>query len=83
MNYVIEGNNIYLKDNNKVVASISFEQIDNDTYNINHTYVDESLRGQGIASTLVEKAVKEIKRRGKKVVASCSYAKKWLERNKL
>lgn len=81
MNYVIEGNNIFLKENEKVVASISFEQIDGDTYNINHTYVDESLRGQGIASALVERAVKEIEKRDKNVTATCSYAKKWLERN--
>lgn len=80
MNYIKEGNNIFLKDNDKVVASISFEEINDDTYNINHTFVDESLRGKGIASILVEKAVEEIKSRNKKVVASCSYAKKWLEK---
>ena len=80
MNYIKEGNNIFLKDNDKVVASISFEQINDDTYNISHTFVDETLRGKGIAAILVEKAVNEIKSRGKKVVASCSYAKKWLEK---
>ena len=37
-------------------------------------FVDESLRGQGIASKLVEMAVAEIKRKDCQVQASCSYA---------
>lgn len=80
-NFIIEENKIYLKENDKVLAEIEFEKIDNNTYNIYHTYVDEKLRGQGIASSLVEKAVKYIESKNKKVTASCSYAQKWLEKN--
>ena len=80
MDYIKNNNNIEVIKDDIIVASISFEEINDDTYNISHTYVDESLRGQGIASKLVEMAVEEINNRGKKVVASCSYAKKWLEK---
>lgn len=51
-------------------------------YIINHTYVDDRLRGQGIASELVRLAVEEIERRGGRVEATCSYALLWLARNR-
>jgi predicted GNAT family acetyltransferase len=39
------------------LAEIDFEKVDEMTYNISHTFVDDSLRGQGIGSELVEKAI--------------------------
>lgn len=79
----IKGNSkIYIKGNdNKVLAEIDYEKQENNVYNIYHTFVDESLRGQGIASKLVEQAVNDIKNKGGKATATCSYAKKWLEKN--
>ena len=83
-NYIIEENGIYLKDENgKVLAEIEFEKISNDTYNIYHTFVDDSLRGKGIAAKLVEAAYDEIVIKRKcKVKSTCSYASHWLEKNK-
>lgn len=76
-------NRIFLEDENgKIIAEIEFEEIENGKYNIYHTFVDESLRGKGIASKLVQEAVNEIKSRNGTVQATCSYAKKWLEKNK-
>ena len=44
-NYITEENRIYLPDENgKVLAEIDFEKIDEKTYNISHTFVDDSLR---------------------------------------
>lgn len=81
MNFIKEKDRIYLKDNNgKVVAEINFEK-EGDFYNIYHTFVDESLRGQGIASMLVKEAVNYIKEKKGIVTASCSYANKWLDKN--
>ena len=81
MDFITEEKRIFLKDEDgKVIAEIEFAEIEQGKYNIYHTFVDESLRGQGIASELVERAVNEIKRRGGSVQATCSYAKKWLER---
>ena len=78
-----EENRIYLDDENgKVLAEIEFEKLEDNNYNIYHTFVDELLRGQGVASKLVEAAVNEIKARGGKVKATCSYAKAWLEKHK-
>ena len=80
MNFIKEENRIYLRDENgKVIAEINYEELEQGKYNIYHTFVDESLRDQGIASKLVEEAVKEIKDKGGEPQATCSYAKKWLE----
>ena len=82
MEFKIEENRIYLENNEgKVIAEIEFEKMENNKYNIYHTFVDESLRGQGIASKLVKMAVNEIKLKGGEVSATCSYAKAWLEKH--
>lgn len=82
MEFIKEDNRIILKDENaKIIAEIEFEEIESGKYNIYHTFVDESLRGKGIASKLVQEAVNEIKSRNGTVQATCSYAKKWLEKN--
>lgn len=80
--FIKEKNRIYTKDENgNIIAEIVFNEVQNGTFNICHTFVDESLRGQGIASMLVKEAVEEIKKRNGKIIASCSYAQKWLERH--
>ncbi len=82
MKYQVEENRIYTEDENgKVLAEITFVKKNDRTYDIDHTFVDDTLRGQGIASVLVEKAVKEIRSRGFEVSATCSYAKKWMEKH--
>ena len=83
MEFKKDKNKIYLEDEEgSLIAEIEFEEIENGNFNIYHTFVDESLRGQGVASKLVEAAVKEIELRGGKVQATCSYAQKWIEKNK-
>ena len=78
--FKIEENRIFLSDDaGKTIAEITFCETSPGTYTIDHTFVDSSLRGQGIASKLVDAAVKEILSRNCKVAATCSYAKKWLE----
>ena len=84
MNFIKELNRIYLsEENGKILAEITFEEIEKGTYNIGRTFVDEALRGQGIASKLVAEAVKEIKTKGGKIQATCSYAKSWLEKHNI
>ena len=83
MNFIKEEGRIYVEDDtNKVIAQVSFSKVDKNTYNINHTFVDPSLRGQGIASKLVEEAVKYIESKGCNIIASCSYAESWLKKNR-
>lgn len=62
-----------------VVAEVTFPDIDDTTVDINHTYVDGALRGQGIAAKLMEELVLELRQSGKKAVPTCSYAVKWFK----
>ncbi|WP_182405866.1 GNAT family N-acetyltransferase [Mitsuokella multacida] len=76
-----ESGRIYAEDEmGKVIAEIVFPEVRPGVCEIMHTYVDNSLRGQGIAGKLMTLAVTAIKRDGKTVTASCSYAVKWLSR---
>ena len=79
--FITEENRIYMNDENgKLVAEILFPETSDGVFTITRTFVDESLRGQGVASKLVQAAVDEIERQGGKVEATCSYAAKWLEK---
>lgn len=80
MEFIKETNRIYAtNEEGAVVAEITFAETEEGVCTIDHTEVDDSLRGQGIAGKLVEAAVAEIKAQGKKVAATCSYAKKWID----
>ena len=83
MEFIEENFRIYsVNKAGKVIAEITFPEVEKGIFVIDHTFVDETLRGQGIASKLVEMAVDKIKKQNGKVTATCSYAKKWLEKNK-
>ena len=76
-NYITEENRIYLLGENwNILAEIDFEKVDEKTYNISRTFVDDSLRGQGIGSELVEKTITYLTSKWYKVSATCSYVKK-------
>lgn len=84
MDFIKEKGIIYKKnEEGKIIAEITYNEIEQGIYNIDHTFVDESLRGQGIAQKLVEMAINEIKSRKGKVQATCSYAKHYLEKNNM
>ena len=80
MNFKIENNRIFKEDEaGQVIAEITFPETSPGVFVIDHTFVDSSLRGQGVASKLVQAAVDEIKKRGGDVKATCSYAATWLK----
>ena len=81
MEYITEKHRIFVMDNGEEIGEVTFPERDG-VYVINHTYVDDRYRGQGIASELVRRAVEEIERRGGRVEATCSYAALWLARNR-
>ncbi len=80
MNFVHESNRIYLNsEEGKTVAEVTFPDISNNEVNINHTFVDGSLRGQGMAGKLMTALVDDLKKNNKKAKATCSYAVEWFE----
>lgn len=66
--------------NDEVKGEVCF-QINGDVADIFHTYVDDDLRGQGIASNLVLKAFEYLESYGYKIKCSCSYAENWAEKH--
>ena len=82
MQFIKEKNRIYATNiDNETIAEVTFYEIENGVYNIDHTFVDDSLRGQGIGSKLVQEAVNAIKEKGAQIQATCPFASKWIEEN--
>lgn len=79
--FITEENRIYMQDESgKMIAEITFPETADGVFTIDHTFVDKSLRGQGIASRLVKASVDEIESRGGMVKATCPYAVSWLDK---
>ena len=83
MDFKYESDRIYLNHSSgKLLAEITFPESSDGIVVINHTFVDNSLRGQGVAGKLVEEAAKSIKKAGKKAIPTCSYAVAWFQKHK-
>lgn len=52
--------------------------VDDGVLDVEHTVVDPSMRGQGIARLMVEKAAEFCREEGLEIKSSCSYAAKVL-----
>lgn len=81
MDYKKEKDRIYaVGASGKILAEVTFPTVGN-VSTIDHTFVDPSLRGQGVASQLVKLAADEILASGKKIAATCPYAITWFKRH--
>lgn len=67
-------------DNGQEVGEATWSQA-GDSIILDHTFVNPSLRGQGVAAELVRRAVEVAKREGWTVVPLCPYAKKEFDRS--
>ena len=67
-----------LDEQGKLVAEVTFP-VSEGVADIDHTFVDQSLRGQGVAGQLLEAAVRQIRMEGLRAKATCSYAAKWFK----
>lgn len=72
---------IYVDEQGGRLAEVTFPAVGEDTVEIDHTYVDPSLRGTGMAGKLMMEAAKTIQEQGKRAVLTCSYAVQWFERH--
>ena len=69
-------------ENNELMAETTFVFIGDNKVNIDHTYVNPVLRGQGVAGKMLEKVAEYLRENKLKATASCSYANSWLENHK-
>ncbi|KGL41235.1 N-acetyltransferase [Listeria sp. SHR_NRA_18] len=78
----VKGENRFFKEDEdgKLIAEVTWVPSGDSLVILDHTFVDESLRGQGIASQLVEKVAETMRAEGKKITATCPFAKAEFER---
>jgi predicted GNAT family acetyltransferase len=82
MTFIYEQHKIYVQDENgKIIVNATFPLIKDGVVVIDHTYVDPSLRGQGVASELMHHVYKHIKSLGFQAVATCPYAVVWFKKH--
>ncbi len=82
MDFKYEDSRIYLEnEQGECIAEVTFPKVSENKVNVNHTYVDSSLRGQGVADKLLTALAVDLKKNNKKAVATCSYAVDWFEKH--
>jgi uncharacterized protein len=82
MNFQYESNRIYaVNEAGVLLAEVTFPNRDEKRVNVDHVFVDESLRGQGIAGELMMLAYDYLKGRNLLIVAKCPYAIAWFKKN--
>ncbi|HKL58023.1 MAG TPA: GNAT family N-acetyltransferase [Sphaerochaeta sp.] len=75
-------NGFYIgEDHNNPLAEITYHLRDERTLVIDHTYVSDTLRGQGVGSLLVRKVAELARKEKRKIVPLCSYAKRVMIQN--
>lgn len=79
---VEENITIYLDGKGNTLGEVDYPYISSNVVDVNHTYVDMSLRGKGIASLLLTNAFNYFRENNIKVKCSCSYAIKWISNHK-
>ena len=81
LKFTYENERIYAVDNaGLLLAEVTFP-IRNGVAHINHTFVSNKLRGQGVAGKLVELLAEHLKERGLKAKAICPYVVDWAAKN--
>lgn len=81
MEFVTKETGIVYEENGKVLAEVCFAEHEDGAVAITRTFVDEALRGQGMAGKLMLQAAQHLRACGKKAVPVCSYAVAWFEKH--
>lgn len=79
MEFKTNHNSIVYGNEHRELARITYPTVAPGVVDIDHTSVDEELRGQGMAGKLMERCAAELEATGRKARTSCSYAAKWFE----
>lgn len=74
MDFQEEPGRIFAMQDGTLIAEITFPEQDGVAV-FDHTFVDGSLRGRGVADQLVRAAVRQVRGRGGKARLVCSYAR--------
>ena len=69
----------YVDQDGEWVAELTYYRSGEDRITVDHTEVDESLRGQGVGEDLVRAVVEYARENGLKIKPLCPYARKVIE----
>jgi len=82
MEFIHEDNRIVVFSSDKeILAEVDFPKESDGIVNVDHTFVDDSLRGQGVAGKLMYEFVSELRQSDVKAILSCSYAVNWFKKH--
>lgn len=80
MDWKYEDGRIYKVDEKgELMCETTFNYRNNGEVNINHTYVNPVLRGQGQAGKMMVIVAEYFREKGLKAAATCSYVDSWLK----
>ncbi|GAB3289981.1 GNAT family N-acetyltransferase [Hymenobacter tenuis] len=74
-------NQEFTLEENGFGGELAYSQNGNDIIDFTHTYVDEELRGKGMADTLAKAGLDYAREQGLKVRTSCEFMRGFLQRN--
>lgn len=72
---------VYLDENGSTLAEATFPEESAGIVNIDHTFVDPSLRGQGMAGQLMRHVADALRTTGRRANPTCSYAVAWFKKH--
>lgn len=78
---IIDNHIAYIKEDDIVIAYITFPSVGDRVVNINHTITHPKHRGKGYAKILMDEVYLHLKKNKLKAIASCSYAAMYFKRN--
>ena len=82
MDWKYENGRIYCTDEKgDLMCETTFIRKESGVVDIDHTYVNPILRGQGVAAQMMVVVAEYFRKEGLKTTATCSYANIWLKRH--
>ncbi|MDX8365805.1 GNAT family N-acetyltransferase [Cytobacillus sp. IB215665] len=76
MKNILRGvNRFYIENADQLIAEITFVNSGTERLIIDHTFVSNELRGEGIGEALVDKVVNLAREENKKIIPLCPFAK--------
>ncbi|MCR8693320.1 N-acetyltransferase [Rhodococcus pyridinivorans] len=70
-----------VRDDDAVVGYTQYHLDDDGRLVFDHTEIDKGYSGQGLGGKLVGFALDDVRERGKRIVAICSYVDKFIEKH--
>lgn len=78
MDFKEDKNCVWVEDESgRRIAWVEFPDVDEKTVDVQHTVVDPSLQGLGVAGKLMEALSDKLRCEGRRAKLTCSYAVKW------